>query len=264
MKPNIHALILCVAAFACGSPVLAQNQDASALLAEVWTVHGVTASLLDAHVQLHGSTFHGGESSAKDDTLLMKQRGYDTFRIEAHGKAGTRVSSQFQGFLWNRKNNDPVRDLDGRYSLNLPFMDSPSTGLLAYLLANSSRIVYLKESQETFENHSTIRILLKVTDSDPDRIRYGLTMDRHFELFVDSASRQLFMASVFIPSLSELDRNNYRYLEYRQEERVLFPGRVVLSIGPFSGPFIEKPFATLLITKVQLNQKFKDDDFKHP
>jgi hypothetical protein len=264
MKCNIHILILCLAALVCCNMAFSQNQDAPALLAEVWKVHGVTASLLDAQVQLHGLLRRGEGTGGQDDTLLIIQRGHSTVRFEAQGKAGKKVSALYEGFRWSRKDNDPVVDYDGRYSINLPFMDSPSTGLLAYLLANASRITYFSKRQDTLDGIAVIRLVLKVSDANPDRVRIRSPIDRSFELIVDSASRQLMLAALLATPESTVDRENYRYSDYLNEERVLFPGKVIRSSGSLSGPYSSGPSVTLLIRQVQFNQIFKDNDFKRP
>jgi hypothetical protein len=245
-----------------GSSVWAQSP--SATLDALLAAHGVTSTVQQTQVRLQGQYVRVRRGQSTELPLVVKTRGYDEVRFEIEEPSGLNVSVQSGGFRWSRKGSEQARGYDGRVSLNLPFMDSPSTGLLPYLFANRTRITSLQEGSGTLDGRAVMLLQLTVPDGNASRARLGTHFDRKFELVLDGTSHRLLAASFVPDSDSPGEKENYRFEDYTLHGGLLFPAKVTRSTGWFGGASRGQVLSILKFDTISLLENFPDTDFRRP
>lgn len=243
---------------------LMQAQDPAATLQAVFDAHGVTPASLQAQVLFQGRYVIAPQGRAQESPLIIKTRGFDEVRFEIAGAGGVQATGQFRGFRWSQKGTQRAVDYDGRYSLNLPLMYSPSTGLLAYLLANRSRIVWQGSTSGTLDGLPVVRLQLQVPDPDETRRQIGFSFDRQYELLIDPTSKRLLAASVLLLGKDFANLDLYRFQDYQVRGGLLFASRVSWSRRPSQGRAGEQPGSSMEFNTIVINQHFGDSDFERP
>jgi hypothetical protein len=238
-------------------PGLAQ----ATLLDSVLAAHGVTAATQSLRLTFEGRYETSGGSSVP---FVLKTRGYAESRLELRGSGRTRTFVQSGGFRWSRTGLDAARDHDGRVSLNLPFMDSPSTGLLPFLLARRLDLETIKRTDGTLEGRPAIFVRIRVRDTDSRRLRIGAALDRTFDLLIDPDTYRLAAAAVLRNASRAVESESYEYGGYVKIDDLLFPSTVTRrsKFHPDSLPL--RPLSLLRIDRVSVDSTITDDDFRRP